>query len=922
MAELTRDKSATTGTNWLACSEFLSGWVAQHEQDWAQLRADGLLDDVEADPVTPPPQPDDEAFETALRLYRNRVMATIAWRDLAGVDTLQRTLDALTRLAEGCIETALQYAEAVAVQRYGELVDESGRPIRLIVIGMGKLGGRELNFSSDIDLVFTRARSGDSQGERSLEADIWLGKVAGRLVRVLSTVARHGFVYRVDTRLRPFGDAGALVAGIGALETYYQVHGREWERYAWVKARPVAGDMAGGRLLIRKLKPFVFRRYLDYGTFESIRDMKALIDRQVVRAELQDDIKLGSGGIREIEFIVQAFQLIRGGQEPQLQDTGLLPTLALLTQGGHLPAAEAQRLEQAYVFLRRLENRLQIWADQQTHDLPEQPVQQQALIAAMECDDWAQLLAALTAVRADVHGAFENVFASPLAGKPQRSARELRLLDLWEGELDDAENAAVLAEYNVDDAAAVRTAIFDLRNQGRYRNMQERGRRWLQRLIPLLFAAAADSGQPDRALVRTLSVLASVIGRNTYVALLVEYPDALATLLRLCAASPWITGQIRQNPALLDTLLDPAQLYRPADRAELTHALATELAAQPDDDLERKMDLMRRFAQQQMLRIAAADVSDAMPLMVVSDRLSDLAEVMLAAALDVAWQQMAERSGLPFKADGEREDFCVIGYGKLGGLELGYSSDLDLVFVYGGAMDAMTGDPRPLSYQAFFTRLAQRLIHVLSIRTAAGRAYEVDMRLRPSGDSGLMASQIDAFEHYQRDQAWTWEHQALVRARVVAGSPALGQRFADIRAAILAQPRDAGQLAREVLDMRDKMRTSLDRSGKGQLDVRQMPGGLIDIEFMAQFAALRHGHDCRELLIFSDTIRILETLESAELADYDSIKALVSAYRAYRRRIHKDALQEEYPMLGVDELVAPRAAVERLWRQWIVNVAS
>lgn len=912
----------TLEARWLRCSDFLSGWIALHADAWAELRSSGRLTDPELDPVAAPPDPADDDFEAALRTYRNRMLATIAWRDLAGVDDLQATLDALTRLAEGCIETALQYAERVAVQRYGELVDDFGRPIRLIVIGMGKLGGRELNFSSDIDLIFARARDGHSQGERSLEADRWLVKVAGRLVRVLSEVSLHGFVYRVDTRLRAFGDAGALVAGISALETYYQVHGREWERYAWIKARPVAGDMAGGRLLIKKLRPFVFRRYLDYGTFESIREMKALIDRQVVRAELQDNIKLGSGGIREIEFIVQAFQLVRGGQEPLLQDTGLLPTLALLTKAGHLPVPEAERLEQAYVFLRRLENRMQMWADQQTHDMPSTPEPRRALVAAMGHDDWPQLVDALQAVRAGVHAAFENVFASPLAGAPQRSLEQQRLLDLWEGELSAEDSDALLAKYAINDPAAVRAAVFDLRNQGRYRNLQERGRRWLVRLVPLLFAAAAESGQPDRALVRTLSVLASVIGRNTYVALLVEYPNALATLLRLCAASPWITGQIRQHPALLDTLLDPAQLYKPAARADLAQSLKTELDAQPDDDLERKMDLMRRFAQQQMLRIAAADVSDAMPLMIVSDRLSELAEVMLAAALDVAWEQMAGRSGLPLKADGEREEFCVIGYGKLGGLEMGYGSDLDLVFVYDGAIDAMTGGDRPLSYHAFFTRLAQRLIHVLSIRTAAGRAYEVDMRLRPSGDSGLMASQIDAFESYQRERAWTWEHQALVRARVVAGSPGLGRRYDAIRAAILGQRRDPQALARDVLNMRERMRASLDRSRGDRLDVRQMPGGVIDIEFMAQFAALRHGSECPELLIFSDTIRILETLESAGLADYDTIKTLVSVYRTYRSRIHKQALQEEYPVIGADELVAQRGAVERLWRQWIVELAG
>lgn len=922
MATTPNNTADVVKTDCLACSEFLAGWVKQHPDEWAELQSSSLLEDPAADPVVSPPAPETGDFSAALRCYRNRVMAIIAWRDLAGIDTLEANLAALSHLAEHCIEAALQHAEKAVTERHGPLLDDVGKPIRLIVIGMGKLGGRELNFSSDVDLIFSRARSGQSDGKRSLDADAWLTRVAQRLVQVLGEVSKHGFVYRVDTRLRPFGDAGVLVASIGALENYYQVHGREWERYAWVKARPVAGDMAGGRLLIKKLRPFVFRRYLDYGTFESIREMKTLIDRQVVRAELQDNIKLGSGGIREIEFIVQAFQLVRGGQEPLLQDTGLLSTLGRLAEMRHLPVREAETLRRAYRFLRRLENRIQMWADQQTHDIPDAPRQRHALVAAMGYADWAVFDEALITVRADVHEAFENVFVSPLAGAPEKSPAEQQLLDLWEGELDAQESAALLAEYGIEDAAAVRAAIFDLRDQGRYRNLQQRGRRWLNRLIPLLFVAAADSGEPDQALVRTLSVLASAIGRSTYVALLVEYPNALATLLRLCAASPWITGQIRQQPTLLDTLLDPAQLYKPAGRDELIESLHTELAALPEQDLERKMDLMRRFAQQQMLRIAAADVSDAMPLMVVSDRLSDLAEVMLEAALDVAWEQMEERYSVPRTANGDRENFCVIGYGKLGGLEMGYGSDLDLVFLYDGASDQMTEGETSLSYHAFFTRLAQRLIHILSIRTPAGRAYEVDLRLRPSGDSGLMASQIAAFEHYQREKAWTWEHQALVRARVVAGSPELGRHFGAIRESILAQPRDEHVLAQKVLTMREKMRRSLNRSSGDVLDVRQMPGGLIDIEFMAQFAALRYGHECRELLIFSDTIRILETLESAGIADYNSIKALVSVYRAYRRRIHKRALQEQHATISADELVAPRAAVERLWQQWIVDVAN
>ncbi len=915
----TRDERARRLTDY---SRFLGHWLDHNPDAYARLLNNGALDDPAVDPVAGAPEVGEGDFGAALRVYRDTTLAAIAWRDLAGVDALEASLAALSRLADRCIEAGLRYAESTLIERHGELRDEAGQPVRLIVIGMGKLGGGELNFSSDIDLIFSYAQSATSAGARALDADDYLKRAAQRLVKVLSESTAHGFVYRVDTRLRPFGDTGTLVASIDALENYYQAHGREWERYAWVKARPVAGDIEGGRRLIEKLRPFVYRRYLDYGTFESIRDMKALIDRQVVRAELQSNIKLGSGGIREIEFIVQAFQLIRGGQEPALQDNRLLPTLARLAENDHLPAHTADELDAAYRFLRRTENRLQIWADQQTHDLPEDAAQCKALAASMDYADWPDFDKAINSVRRGVHAAFEQVFASPQADAPETTQADQQLLALWEGELADDDAARVPADYGIGDARAARDQIAELQDQGLYRALQDRGRRWLMRLVPLLFAAAARTRDPDRAVVRTLSVLSATIGRSTYVALLVEHPAGLSTLMRLCAASAWITSQIRQQPALLDSLLDPRQLYRPPRRAELADTLDRELAALPEQDLERKMDVLRRFAQSATLRIAAADVSESMPLMIVSDNLTELAEVVLEAGLAMAWQQMTPRYGTPRTDDGEREHFCVIGYGKLGGLELGYSSDLDLVFVYDGPAEKMTDGERQLNHQAFFTRLAQRLIHILSTQTAAGRAYEVDMRLRPSGKSGLLVTHIDAFAAYQSDHAWTWEHQALVRARPVAGSSTLGERFTQVRETVLARHREPKALAREVQTMRKRMRANLDRSSGEQLDVKQMPGGLIDIEFMAQYAALCHGHDCPELLLFSDAIRILETLESAGIVDYDNTRTLVSAYRAYRRRIHEQALQQQRAMIASDELVDRREAVQRLWQRWIGQASA
>lgn len=904
-------------------SRFCTEWLESHVERCAELRETGVL---ERPPAIEPPTFDEsgsaKTFMRDLRRWRNEWMFVIAWRDLIAGAPLEEVLGALSDLADTAIETALAFAETELVERYGAPRAADGEARRLIVIGMGKLGGGELNFSSDIDLIFAYRDEDDeleTDGARSIPAAEYYKRLARRLVQLLSEQTADGFVFRVDTRLRPFGDAGALVAGLSALENYYQAHGREWERYAWIKARPVAGDLEGGRRLLEMLRPFVYRRYLDYGAFESIREMKALINRQVASRGLEDNVKLGGGGIREVEFIAQAFQLIRGGHEPALQDNRLLPTLERLAEGGSLPEHVAADLEAAYRFLRRTENRLQMWADRQTHDLPDEAKRRAALAESMNFEDWDGFAADLTVHRRQVRNAFEQVFASP--HMEDEAGDNENILALWEEDLDAEQAGRVLADYGVEDPEPVLAALDRLREDGLTRAMGDRGRRWVAQLLPLLFGAAANAPSPGLALIRGLDVLQAITGRATYVALLVEHPAALSNLVRLCAASPWITEQIKSQPVLLDSLLDPRMLYRPPDREELRAGLDEELSVLPEDDLERRMDVLRRFRQSAMLRVAAADVSESMPLMVVSDYLTELAEVVLSVALDMAWSQMIERYGRPIirggGRDGETASFAVIGYGKLGGIELGYGSDLDLVFVFDSPGEQMTDGERELSHEAFFVRLAQRLIHILGTQTGAGRAYEVDMRLRPSGQAGLLVSHIDAFAAYQRDKAWTWEHQALVRARPVAGDRALGEAFRGVREEILSRERDANELRRDVVDMRRKMRESLERRGSGELDLKQAPGGLIDIEFLAQYAVLRHADECRELLIFTDTIRILETLESGRLLDYSSAKALTDAYRAYRRRVHAAALQQTRAMIGETEFAEEREAVRRVWKEWL-----
>ncbi len=904
-------------------SNFCAGWIQANRERLDALESDGRLstkadcDDIRAavNDACNPAQGVDELM-APLRQVRNERMFIIAWRDLLGQADLAETLAALSELADACIETALRCAENEVMDRYGHVRNDAGDIQRLVVIGMGKLGGRELNFSSDIDLIFAYGENGETDGAKSIEAQEFYKRQIQQVVRLLNEATEDGFVYRVDTRLRPFGDAGAMAASLAAMEGYYQNHGREWERYAWIKARPVAGDIQGGQKLIKLLRPFVYRRYLDFSAFESIREMKAMIDKQVEQRGVEHNIKIGRGGIREVEFIAQAFQLIRGGHEPELQDNRLLPVLEKLQQEGHMPPHAVRDLHAAYEFLRRLENRLQMWDDRQTHTLPETDEQWQALAKAMataiEGADSDSLKTEIEAHRERVHQQFQQVFSVPQVGD-EAGDKAQALRAAWLDEDQDEAGVAAITQEGFTQPDAAWKALQELRNSGQYRSLSDRGRRRLGELIPLLIQATGITDDPDTALKRVLSVLEGIIGRTTYIALLVENPTALSRFVSLCAASSWISRQIQHQPVLLDSLLDPRLLYKPPRGQALVEELERILAPIPADDLEHRMDSLRRFRHEQMLRIAAADVSNSMPLMVVSDHLTELAEVILREALSEAWDQLTERYGKPTCADGSVADFIIVGYGKMGGLELGYGSDLDVVFLHNGKSDANTDGERALSHHAFFLRLAQRVIHILATQTGGGRAYEIDTRLRPSGKSGLLVTSLSAFRSYQQEKAWTWEHQALVRARAVAGDEALSEQFKQTRNEILAQPRDASELAGKVVKMRQKMRAHLDGSDPEQLDVKQMPGGLIDIEFFAQYSCLLHAPQCSELLIFTDTIRILETLESAQLLDLQTTQALTGAYREYRRRVHRAALQEQRASIGSDELQDTRDAVSRVW---------
>lgn len=870
--------------------------------------------------------PCEQRLMCELRRLRMRQMVRVAWRDLSGYAGLNETLGDLSELAEQCIDHALDWCFRDLCARHGVPRDWAGGEQRLVVLGMGKLGGRELNFSSDVDLMFAYPAEGATDGDKVLENSQFFLRLGQRLIKVLSEITAEGFVFRVDMRLRPFGKAGPLAISFDAMEDYYQHHGRDWERYALIKARVVAGDRRTGEQLLSRLRPFVYRRYLDYGAFEALRKMKALINEEIKRRGLQDNIKLGPGGIREIEFTGQAFQLIHGGRDKRLRQREIQSVLRVLRDKDRLPEYAFRQLREAYVFLRRCENCLQMMADQQIHDVPSSGLQRERLAYAMGFEGGPAFEAALSGHRKNVHTQFEQVFAIPqideLAEEDVDSNAAL-LRQLWLGKAEEAQAHSALRRAGFQAPAAVDAALVAQRRARSYELLSATGRERMDHLMPLLIAAAGQCRAPEAVLSRLLRLIEAIARRSVYLALLAEHPVALSQLVKLSAASPWIAEYLSRHPLLLDELLDPRQLYAPLDRDALAGAVHRELENVGADDVEGQMDRLRHFKHANVLRVAAVDVMGRLPLMKVSDQLTWIAEVILVQVLALCRRQMLAKHGEPrcvLEGAPHTPGLAIIGYGKLGGIELGYGSDLDLVFLHDsqGERQFTDGD-RPLDNAVFFARLGQRIIHFLTVFTPAGVLYEVDARLRPSGASGLLVSSIQAYQDYQQHKAWTWEHQALVRARVVAGDPRIGQLFDRVRREVLRQPRDRQVLRREVREMRERMWEELGSTKRERFDLKKDPGGIADIEFMVQYAVLAHAHEYPSLVEYTDNIRILDSLASCRLMPAGEVQALQDIYRAYRDQVHALSLQGDGSVVSAAEFGEQRVFVQQLWRRLMEN---
>ena len=913
--------AASSITRVWTCSEYVANTCIRDPQLLYELTADRTLYDsvqeiwFESDlAARVRPQDEQQAMEQ-LRRFRKRHLVRIAWRDIAGWADLGETLCDLSALADTCIRFAYRYTYASLVARYGTPRGaESSCAQPLMILAMGKLGGGELNYSSDIDLVLLYPEEGETDGSRSVENAEFFLRVAQKIVQLLASPTADGIVYRVDLRLRPFGDSGRVALSFASFDHYLQQHGRDWERYAYVKARALTAVEHYPSLYRETIRPFVYRRYLDFSVFESLRDMKAMIAREVARRELRDDIKLGPGGIREIEFIVQAFQLIRGGSDQRLQSGALREVLPLLDSQRLLGRDAVAELQTAYRFLRVVENRLQQWNDEQTHELPRDAVARERLAYSMNMRDWHELDRQLEHHRDRVAQHFGQTIFGPVSDAVGSTPSVLEF-DL-EHSPEDREHA--LRTCGFAQPASIMERLQQFRDSAYYRRLDETGRRRLRDLLQRVLPLIANTPAPPAALTRVIKILEMIGGRTVYLALLNENAAALQRLVLLCAQSQFLSDQIAAHPLLLDELIDERLAEELPARQHFAAELASRRAAIRAEEPERQVESLRQFQGAAIFRVAVADLIGGLPLMKVSDRLTDIAELIVQEALSLAWMQMTARYGTPRCVDAggaaRTPTMIVVAYGKLGGWELGYGSDLDLVFLHesSGESQRTEGDAS-IDNTVFFQRLGQRLVHLLTVHTAAGRLYEVDTRLRPGGNRGLLVQSLTAFREYEFQEAWTWEHQSLLRARAIAGDPAVCQAFEAARVEVLRNAVKREDLKDAVRKMRERMRENLSKAKPGQFDLKQDPGGVADLEFLVQFWMLKWADRYPEIVTFSDNIRQLESLASGNLVPQSRVDFLVDTYRKYRQRLHRLSLDGAKNIVDAVEFIAERQGVIAIW---------
>ena len=886
-----------------AHSRFVQRVRRRYAGELARL-APGLPDRGSISALIASLQADGRELAAAMRVARQLVLERLAVLDVEQQAPMPDITGAMTALAETTLDLALAHARRLLDARSGVPRDADGATIEFWIVGMGKLGARELNVSSDIDLVYVYEDDGVTDGAQPLSAHEYFAQLAKSLYALIGETTEDGFVFRVDLALRPNGNSGPSVVSLAMLEEYFMVQGREWERFAWLKSRVVAPfeSVANGRALALRstVTSFVYRKYLDYDAYEGLRDIHRQIRDQGARRDYASNVKLGDGGIREIEFIAQALQIVRGGRDADLRVRGTLPALAALGARGLLPPSSVASLTDAYVFLRNVEHRLQYRDDRQTHQLPQDATERALLAEAMDAtpDAFEQALARH-------RGVVSVTFAQTLGDEGRATDRaDAMYATLWDepdavGSLREALQAAGYA-----DPDALAASLARVRASGRYLQLPAASRNRFDALVPRLLAvAAAHPGLAGAQPVfqRLLALLETIARRSAYLALVIEHPPLLPRLANLMGASAWAAAYLTRHPLLLDELLDARTLFAEADwdawRAELTRQLA-----QRPDDAEHQMDVLRHFQHAQAFRLLVQDLGGQLTVERLADHLSALADVVLEGTLAACWAHMTAGAEPPPR-------FAIIGYGKLGGKELGYASDLDLVFLF----DVDPNDPDADAREARYTRLGQRLNTWLTSTTAAGQLYDTDLRLRPDGAKGLLVSSLSGFRRYQREQAWAWEHQALTRARFVAGDREVGVAFEAEREAILRAERDPQELAAEVVAMRRRMHAGHPNPSP-LFDLKHDPGGMVDIEFAVQYLVLVHAHLHAVLTKNAGNIALLHFAGELALVPAELAAGVADAYREYRRLQHQVRLTlATHARVDPAPQAARRAAVAALW---------
>lgn len=905
----------------LALSEFVSNTIYSYPKECCQLIEQGALDDpsfhIEPAPYVKEYVDDklsDFDLKRRLRVLRRIHYMAIAWRDLCGFADIDEVFEKLSSLAEAVVLRLLEVVRSQLKKVYGEAFDSDGSPLPLLVIGMGKLGGRELNFSSDIDLIFTYPMEGETSGPRVVTFREFFSKIVQRMANFLSDITSDSFCYRIDLRLRPFGDAGAIVNSFDALQVYYETQGRTWERYALVKGRILGqGEELDSYAseLTSMLRPFVYRRYLDYGAIQSLRKLKHLIESEVRRRCLNNNFKLGKGGIREVEFIAQAFSLMRGGRYTELREESLRKSLKNIISLDLIPREICENLDKCYVYLRRLENIIQEISDKQTQNLPDNSKDMARVVAAMNYDSEEHFRADLDEVMQFVHEEFKKVVADE-----EDSEEDYKNFDLWEADSDLEEMCAELEPHmaNKENTREMAGDIITLKTSLARMPVGPVGRETLLELMPKVIYLIAKEQQSAALFKRMSGLIEKIALRTPYIQLLRDKNEVLERFIELLKENHFASELITSHPILLDELFIPQYFTKPPSPDEFLSMLQEQLLRIDRDDLEAVMEELRLFKKIMVFRIALSDKAGKLPLMKISDALTWLAEALIKELIVIAWELNVQKYGEPEGRSVNDPGIAVIGYGKLGGIELGYKSDLDMVFLK-RAGDGVTNGENGVSETIFYQRLIQRIMHLATTTTVGGILYDLDMRLRPDGDTGVLISDTDSFDLYQKGRAWTWEHQALVRARPIAGSSDIIEKFNQIREEVIRAEKDEQKLKEDVVGMREKMRSHLDRSSDKLYDIKHGVGGMIDIEFISQYLLLKYAPIYPQMKLWSDNVRILEECSNLGIVDKSITDELIAAYIDIRQVYHELSLADLPRLIAVSDRIPATYRVEEIWKK-------